>query len=323
MEIPIAKCIHSDDSIIGLSRHLKTNSNNPCITYDMSNVRFLQTGQVCLLAMFGKWCHNKGIKGSIAGLDKDSNVYKYLQRINFFNYLNIDTPEEFLRHEAKGFAEIQEIDNDGDAVANEIPERFREIICNTTRLSLSALSAFDKAFGEIMDNVLTHSRTELHGIASAQCYPEKGFIEFCITDVGIGIPGSLRKNPRYESYSDSELLKQAFVYGIGENVSEPGLSDEFSGCGYGLAFASKLAAVSGGCLWAISYDSAIRIDGKGTEEIDGCWFPGTVLCMRIPNDVTLLESDLDLDGKARPNRPFYWDMHGNDLEDIFEDDVLW
>ena len=290
---------------------------------NMAGVRFLNVGQICLLAMYGKWAIGRFGKGRISGLDACQQVKQYLQRIDFFRYFKLDIPESFNRHSSNDFVEIREIVNDEDNTANDIPAKFRRVLETNSHLDRSVISAVDNSFGEIMDNVLTHSYTETPGIAVAQYYPLKNYIEFCVADAGIGIPRSLKRNPQFRNIPDCDLLKQSFEFGVGENVYGANGCDEGHGCGYGLAFASKFAQASNGKLWAISHRDAIQIGQSGIRVVEGCWFPGTVVCMRVPSNIALSESDLDVDGRARPNRPYYWDDKGNELEDIFENGILW
>ena len=321
----VAGIVSRDDTILGLSRNLMTSMGDggEYFGINMGGVQFLQVGQICLLAMFGKWAESKYGCSRITGLDACPDVFRYLQRIDFCNYLGIDVEEGFERHASNKFVEIRQILNDEENTANDIPAKFREVIEATSKLDKSIVSAIHMSFGEIMDNVLTHSRTEIPGIAVSQYYPNKNYVEFCVADVGIGIPESLRMNPGFKNHSDFDLLLRAFEFGVGENVYGSNEVDEGYGCGYGLAFASELAKASNGKLWAISNNNAIRFDGYSTTKLENCWFPGTVICMRVPSDIALTEVELDVEGKARPNRPYYWDDKGNDLEDIYEDDILW
>lgn len=315
-----------DGTIIGLSRGFaacRTGSSESRFELDMSQVPFLRVGQICLLAMYCMWVRGQLRNSSIMGLPPESDLFHYLQRIDFFKYLGVEVEESFCRHDSDTFVEIREIINDESNTANDIPAKFRRIVEATSQLDGSVVSAVDRSFGEILDNVLTHSHTRIPGIAIAQFYPREHYIEFCVADCGIGIPQSLKKNSAYEGLSSCELLAQAFEYGVGENIFGANKSDEGYGCGYGLAFASKLARVSKGGLWAICNDDAVHIGEAGLKRIEGCWFPGTIVCMRVPSDIVLSESDLDLDGGGSSRRPFYWDDKGNELEDFCEDAILW
>ena len=325
MALQVARIVASDDTVIGLSRELLScpNQDKTSFEFDMTHVPFLRIGQIGLLAMYGKWAKQQFGSGQMIGLNLESDVVRYLQRIDFFKYFNLNVPERFTRHKSNQLVEIKEILDGDQNNVNEIASKFREVIVAKSRLDTSVISAVDKSFGEIMDNVQTHSRTSIPGIAASQYYPSERYIEICVADAGIGIPASLRMNSAYQDLANQDLLMQAFDMGIGENVYGANQCDEGYGCGYGLAFASKLTQASKGELWAISHSDAIHIGEDGIEGVDGCWFPGTLVCMRIPSNIILSEEDLDLDGRARPNRPFYWDEKGNELEDICENDILW
>lgn len=325
MALQIAKIVSSDDTVVGLSRELRAcpNQDGTSFEFDMTHVPFLRVGQICLLAMYGKWAKQRYGSGQMIGVDFESQVVRYLQRIDFFKYFKLDVPERFTRHGSNRFVEIKEILDGDQNNVNEIASKFREVIVTQSRLDTSVVSAVDKSFGEIMDNVQTHSRTPMPGIAVSQYYPSEHYIEICVADAGIGIPESLRMNSAYKEMTNRDLLIRAFDFGIGENVYGANQCDEGYGCGFGLAFASKLTQASKGELWAISINDAIHIDENGIADIKGCWFPGTLICMRIPSNTVLSEEDLDLDGRARPGKLFYWDDKGNELEDISENDILW
>lgn len=85
---------------------------------------------------------------------------------------------------------------------------------------------FRYILGELSDNVYQHSKFNF-AAATAQKYPSKGFMEFCILDDGITIGGSLR-DVGYE-YDDTEAIDQALNglsskisiergYGLGESI---------------------------------------------------------------------------------------------------------
>lgn len=177
-----------DGTIIGLSRGFaacKIGSSEPRFELDMSQVPFLRVGQICLLAMYCMWVRGQLRNSSIMGLPPESDLFHYLQRIDFFKYLGVEVEESFCRHDSDTFVEIREIINDESNTANDIPAKFRRIVEATSQLDGSVVSAVDRSFGEILDNVLTHSHTRIPGIAIAQFYPREHYIEFCVADCGI------------------------------------------------------------------------------------------------------------------------------------------
>ena len=50
----------------------------------------------------------------------------------------------------------------------------------------------------------------------------------------------------------------------------------------GLAFATRLAKVTEGHVWTVTRGSAIHVSSNGTETMDGLYYPGTLIVMRIP-----------------------------------------
>ena len=50
----------------------------------------------------------------------------------------------------------------------------------------------------------------------------------------------------------------------------------------GLAFAARLVKVTEGHVWTVTRGSAIHVSSNGTETMDGLYYPGTLIVMRIP-----------------------------------------
>lgn len=80
---------------------------------------------------------------------------------------------------------------------------------------------------EAIENVDHHSEFEVAAVM-AQFYPNKEFIDICISDDGIGIPGSYDKHG-FEYSDDEEALQMAVEKGLStrENTSD----DKYSGTG--------------------------------------------------------------------------------------------
>ena len=324
MKLPIAEGVKSADSVVGVCRLFgrDKDSLDACIL-DFNGADFLHVGEIAALAMYARQV-SRNRPTSLVN-HQSARCYGYLQRINFFNSLGIDSLERFVRHDPNGeFLEITEIIDDEAYTTNSIPAQLRGIIQKASYVDISLVSAIDRSFGEILDNVLNHSHTQVPGIAIAQHYPNKGFVEFCVADAGIGIVQSLRSNPSLSAKAANELMEMAFEFGVGENVNGVRGVDDGYGCGYGLAFASKLIEAAKGQLWAVSHDECMLLTGDGFTHVNGCWFPGTLICARIPDRAVLSESDLDVANDGLTNRPFYWDAQGNEIEDLFDGGgILW
>lgn len=279
------------------------------VSLDLRNWDFLGIGQIVVLALMGKHFQARGHSVDVI----DGAVSAYLQRMNFFTYLHIPHAESFQRHASQNkFMELSTIEPDDNT--NTLPSQLRNIFGKTTHVDRSLLGALDYSFGEIIDNVINHSETKERGIVAAQYYPQKGYVEFCVADLGIGIPRSLRKSSQYAMCTDAKLLIKAFDHGVGENTNGYYTGKGY-GAGFGLTFSKRLVEASSGYLWVVSHDTAAHLDLRGFHSLQDCWFPGTAICLRIPSDVVIKESDVLDDGTNLP--------YDSELLDGFDDDILW
>ncbi len=250
-----------------------------------------------------------------------SDACSYMMRMDYCKVLGIERDEGFARHDpCDRFVPltaipIDEMESDPGGTA----ERLARVIEKNTDFSGSAADIMNLSFSEAIDNIVQHSAAPSPGIAGAQWFPNLGYVETCVADCGIGIPGSMSSNDAYLGLSDDELLKKAFEYQSGQwyGKSEFG-TREVSG-GVGLCYSAGLARKLGGHLWAVSHSSAIHISENGVEALDDVYYPGTVVVLRIPNTTReVLDTDVFPDGEGRVIR--YEAGEGQYLE---EDNVLW
>ena len=135
------------------------------------------------------------------------------------------------------------------------------------------LNAFSYFIGELIDNIYEHSKFSTAYIM-AQKYKKLKFIEICIIDNGISIPGS---------YEDKNL-KLTDVKALEEALK--GLSTKSDERGYGLRTSLRLLTegLSANCL-IISRGAGLIKDKNDTfiyelEELNS--FSGTLISIRIP-----------------------------------------
>lgn len=320
MNLDVGMCSQGDGSVFRMCERISRGSFEPgkdlCV--DFSACRFVPIGQIVACVAIGKYASHSGVNAT-ARLASEGDVFRYLQRVNFLEFVKAEIPEGFQRHSSDGrFLEVTVI---SDEALNGITQELRSIVSGSTEVDASVTSALDYSFGEIVDNVLNHSKTEVDGFVAAQYYPSRRYVEFCVADCGVGIAGSLANNPDYAHLSGQELLLKAFEEGVGERVKANFDGSPGSGCGHGLAFLARLVEVSNGTVWVVSHENAAVIRGGCKESIEGLYFPGTIVCARIPSDVVIKESDLRPGGA---DRPYYWDAQGNDsLDDLDFGDILW
>ena len=303
------------NTVLGLSRCLQADSCDSHV-YDLSKCKWMQIGEMVALASFFRAQRAKKLK--LGGrYSPNSDVGLYLSRMDFFKVQDIVRDESFRRHDSnERFLTLTPIRQDENT--NEIPGKLRNIVLAKTDIDRSLVGALDYAFGEIVDNVLTHSRTPVEGLVGAQYYPSKGFVEFCVADGGVGVANTLRNNPAYCTMDDSELLIKAFEHGVGEDTSGFAANTKGYGCGFGLTFAARLVAATGGDLWMVSNTAGVHLQGSGVTQHTGFNAVGTTICMRIPSNVRVTEDDVLKNGV---NRLYNWDSVGDGSDSA--DDILW
>ncbi len=315
MLVDVAQFQDASHSILGVSRCLNASVSDHLV-FNLGRCEWMQIGEVVALASFFRSARAQKLQ--IEGrYIPDSNIGAYLSRMDFFKVQNIIRDESFTWHDPQDrFLTLSPIRQDVNS--NEIPAKLRNIVVAQTSIDESLVGALDYAFGEIVDNVYTHSRTPIDGLVGAQFYPVKSFVEFCVADGGIGVAETLRTNPAYSELGDCELLAKAFENGVGENTSGFG-DDPFGyGCGFGLTFAARLVEATGGDLWMASNTAGFHLHGTDIETFDGYNITGTVICMRIPSNVSVTEDDLLRNGIKDP---YGW----NPVNGIAADanDILW
>lgn len=289
---------------------------------EWGTVTFASVSQLGALAAIQLCGKTRGVMQHV-DCDKSSNAFGYMQRANYFSVLGINAPEDFVRHDTSTrLLPISQIPIDElQAQPGEIATRAKELILSHVRLSKSVEDNLNLSLGEIIDNVVQHSRASAPGIACAQYYRDAGgpFVEICVADCGIGIPASMAENPDYAGKSDGDLLALAFERKTGQwyGHSKAG-THEVSG-GMGLSYATSLARATGGHIWAVSHSAAVHVCAEGTNQINGLFYPGTLMVVRIPETESEV-SEIEMRGEGADS-PSYW----NQVDGAYteSDEALW
>lgn len=201
----------------------------------------------------------------------------------------------------------------------------RDVVLDRISANENVKDMVSLAFGEVIDNIIHHSESPCGGIACAQFYPKAAnvpYIEYCVTDSGKGIAASMAENISYAGLSPSELVAKAFERKTGQWYGRvPDGTSRVSG-GVGLSISAGLAAALDGVIWCVSHGSAVEIRGGKTTVVDGLYYPGTVIVVRLPvtDDAVVNESDL-FDGGAE--RPMRWNPRDGRYYDSESDWELW
>lgn len=130
---------------------------------------------------------------------------------------------------------------------------------------------------EMTENIVEHAQCE-RGWAMAQYYPEKGYLDFCISDNGLSILGSYNRHG-YDIANNFVALESALngkstkydgiERGTGLRTSRAILVNGLDG---------KFCLISGDALFAHSSDI------EGYYSLETAW-NGTILALRIPNSL--------------------------------------
>ncbi len=102
---------------------------------------------------------------------------------------------------------------------DQIDRKARDILVERLRYSITEASRVETVLIELCQNIFYHSTTDeagIHGYMAMQAYTKEDgkspSIKFAVTDLGIGIPQSLRNSPLKDKYNlddDREAIKLA------------------------------------------------------------------------------------------------------------------
>lgn len=168
----------------------------------------------------------------------ETGTMGYLNRIGFFDHLRkevevVPEPPTYsgaTLHKGSNsmLVEIERINK--DARDDELPTRLTEAIANacSSRNDVGELQgAAWTIFAELIDNIFSHSATQLDGYAALQVYSGGNRLSVAVSDSGRGIMETLRPSlrtqfPKLEKLSDTDLLVEVFRQGLSRHGSDRG-----------------------------------------------------------------------------------------------------
>lgn len=303
-------CVNSADTSLESSPilalcsrpNLDVLSDARSVILDLSECSFITASQMVALAIIGK--HFRKIGGRTQITNPPSSVERYISRMNLYRHLGQSHPENFARHNSAGkFVPLMTVDNQDSA--NAATSSFVDVIASQLNLDRSVPDMMNYSLGEVLDNILQHSLSAFGGVVSAQYFPKLGYVEMCVADGGRGIATSMQGNPNYAGMTPEELTLSAFERGCGEFCGNTMFGSDRVGKGMGLAVTASLAKSTGGYLWCVSQHQAISIDSEGSSPLSGFYFPGTLISLRIPTNVDVVLTGLEMFGDE-PDKPVRW-----------------
>jgi len=159
----------------------------------------------------------------------------YLERMNLFNLIGIESGMKIIEHEPAGrFIPITRINN-----SDELTSFITEMI-PLLHLEPKQAEPIRYIVSELVRNVLEHSQSEYGAILSAQYYKKSNTIRIGIADTGIGIKKSI--NVSHDASTDLEAIRLALTPGITGTTRKEGGTDFNAGAG--LFFIKSIAKVN-------------------------------------------------------------------------------
>lgn len=136
------------------------------------------------------------------------------------------------------------------------------------------------SISEMFDNIEQHAGVE-EALIHAMFYPRKPFMDICIVDTGVGIPGSYR-NHGVTFDSDVDAIEKA-LQGISTKDKDRGTGLRSTIKVIGTAFKGTALLISGNAMASVTDGSEVK-----TQELPVSW-PGTLIVMRIPKQSKAIE----------------------------------
>lgn len=134
---------------------------------------------------------------------------------------------------------------------------------------------------EVMRNVIEHSHSKTIEYC-AQFWPTYNKVEIVISDNGIGLKGSLKKNPYIQVECDSDAIQQALMPAISSKNFKGAIidrDDPWHNSGFGLYMISRICRL-GGSFLICSGDHGIFLNEEGKNHLFlGHNFSGTITRM--------------------------------------------
>ncbi len=256
---------------------------------NLQGVTFIDPYGMVGLLEIGELLKLKGVQKTLF-LPKSEEVIKYLERMDFFKFVNRyfrleppepETPERYLRSSYSDvLLEITPIEKSDDIhfIVGRVKGRAHAILTKHLYYDERAIHGFIVALSEVCQNILEHSAGT--GFVGIQKYHfqnlNKNVVKIAVMDIGIGFRRSLSE--RLKLKDDIDAIEKALLY------AESRYSDR--GRGHGLAAVRRFVNQWNGKLSIRSGTAKLSIIPKwarGKEkEVNLAYFPGAQINIMLP-----------------------------------------
>ncbi len=249
-----------EHQLIPLFRRLPRAGSLDELVFDMRYVEFYIPGAIVGLMAQAMAHHATGCHVSLVNHEA-SKAFSYLQRIDFFNRLGIDTTERFHRREADGrFVPVHPISPGTETT--KICTELTRCVSGPMDPTEDAFRLIEYALGEVVSNCKQHSGGV--GFASAQYFPRTEIARIAVGDSGKGIRESFQANdsPHYtRELDDRGAIELALRAEVSSATHRRSPYHAISNRGLGLSVLRELVAQTLGYLVIISGDGWYFQDG--------------------------------------------------------------
>lgn len=278
--------INVNDNILdGLAQVVKImaevdSSEDPDLTIDFSNTRFVSPVFVLSLIVYLHSCDksvsivNTNNYLDTIGIEKFGIRADLMRMTQFKAFLESFSKKTYIPI----IAFPTDSNNDKKEAISSVVEK---MIVSQSNIAPNVAVGIKYMISEILDNITEHSESPI-GYIFAQAYPQKGYLDICIADQGIGLLGSYMKVPGNEIIDDMEAMKAA-----NRRISSKN-RPEAESRGYGIWTSKRMLVEGLGGQYLMVSGNSFYHKGLNFERFiclpKGFLWNGTLAAFRIPTN---------------------------------------
>ncbi|MBS1081726.1 ATP-binding protein [Gluconobacter kondonii] len=242
------------------------------ISIDFDGCRFLRQNAISFISSMIKLRTMKGLYTKVKLETCSYNILEYLKKIGFIS--NMTESNKKTGNNSVPLQDFNRIEEEEGVVDYLLNDWLRP---GWVDLSEELAGAIVGNIWEIFANSLEHSMSPTGVIVCGQHYPNKHELSLAITDLGVGIPGKVRRYLSKGEMSTEEAFKWAMTRGNSTRTTTPG--------GLGLDMLKEFIAINNAEMSLYSADGYFRWYGEkeqyGTMPTS---FRGTIINLTLKCD---------------------------------------
>jgi anti-sigma regulatory factor (Ser/Thr protein kinase) len=270
-------------SLIDALEHINNISPGDEVILNLKRITFIHPFLVLPLSTLV----SDAIKNNITFEIQYSNLTKnYLNTIHFPDGFDatywMDWADYLNSFHNKSFLPICKIPvkTENNLIREKLLSTFENIALKQLNITGQMVTVIKYLISEAMDNIVEHANTD-NGWIMVQNFSNKGFLDICILDSGIGLLGSYKNNGINDIDNDTKALEQAINGNSTKKITETR--------GYGIDTSRRMLVEGLKGKYFLLTGAAFYIYTSELEQItpinvDSSW-KGTMLALRIPKNI--------------------------------------